>query len=145
MKLTNIIKATFVLIFLASSIHSICQKVTYKNLIGTSWVLFDSSRTLTMTFHFIDSSQLSQKSWAPRYQPDMVTIIKYSLDTTTNPTLLNVEWEGEVLKCTSCSIKILNNLLIIQNSSDSQADKPSSKSERIPTQWVFKKENLTHK
>jgi hypothetical protein len=145
MKRTNIIKTIFLFSFLAISTPSICQKVTYKNLIGTSWVLFDSARALTMTFQFIDSSHLSQKSWAPRYQPSMTTVIKYSLDTTKNPTLLNVEWEGEVLKCTSCSIKILGRLLVIENSSVSQTDKPLSETEGLQTKWIFKKVVLTHK
>jgi len=145
MKRTNIIKTIFLFSFLSILTPSICQKVTYKNLIGTSWILFDSARALTITFQFIDSSHLSQKSWAPRYQPSMTTVIKYSLDTTKNPTSLNVEWEGEVLKCTSCSIKILDRLLVIENSSVSQADKPLSETEGLQTKWIFKKVVRNHK
>ena len=145
MKLISILKTIILCNFLLISTHSICQKVTYKNLIGTSWVLFDSTRALTMTFQFIDSSQLSQKSWAPRYQPSMTTVIKYSLDTTKSPTLLNLEWKGEILNCTSCSVKILDNFLVIQNSSDSQKAKPLNKTGELQTKWVFKKEIPTHK
>ncbi len=145
MKRTNIIKTIFLFSFLSILTPSICQKVTYKNLIGTSWILFDSARALTITFQFIDSSHLNQKSWAPRYQPSMTTVIKYSLDTTKNPTSLNVEWEGEVLKCTSCSIKILDRLLVIENSSVSQADKPLSETEGLQTKWIFKKVVRNHK
>ena len=145
MKPTNIIKTILLLIFLTISTPSICQKVTYKKLIGTSWVLFDSARALTMTFQFIDSNHLSQKSWAPRYQPYMTTVSKYSLDTIKNPTLLNVEWEGEVLKCTSCSIKILDRLLVIENSSGRQLHKPLSQTDGLQTKWVFKKVVPSHK
>lgn len=141
----NIIKTIFFLSFITVSTTSVCQKVTYKNLIGTSWRLFDSARALTMTFQFIDSSHLSQKSWAPRYQPSMTTEIKYSLDTTKNPTVLNVEWEGEMLKCTSCSIKISDRLLVIENSGVSKADKPLSKTDELKTKWVLKKVVPNHK
>jgi hypothetical protein len=139
MKQINILKTMFLIGFLTISIPSICQKVTYKNLAGTSWVLFDSSRALTMTLKFIDSSHLSQKSGAPRYQQSMTTVIRYSLDTTQNPTLLNVEWEGEVLKCKSCSIKILDRLLVIENSNISQANKSIKETEGLQTKWIFKK------
>src|SRR5205085_8692084 len=109
------------------SIHSLCQKVTYKTLLGTSWVFFDSAQALTMTFRFIDSSHLRQKSWAPRYQPVMETVIKYSLDANKNPTLLNLEWEGEVLKCTTCTIKTMDSVLIIQSLNNSQVDQSRNK------------------
>jgi hypothetical protein len=145
MKRPYITETIFLFYFLAISTPSICQKATYKNLIGTSWILFDSTRALTMTFQFIDSSHLSQKSWAPRYQPSMTTVIKYSLDTTKKPTLLNVEWEGEVLKCTSCSIKILDRLLVIENSSVNQAEKPLSETEELQTKCIFKKVVRNHK
>lgn len=145
MNRTNIIKTIFILYFIAISTTSVCQKVTYKNLIGTSWCLFDSARALTMTLQFIDSSHLSQKSWAPRYQPAMTTVIKYSLDTTKNPTLLNVEWEGDMLKCTSCTIKISDRLLVIENSGVSLAGKPLGKTDEMQTKWVFKKVVPSHK
>lgn len=69
----------------------------------------------------------------------MTTVIKYSLDTTKNPTLLNVKWEGEMLKCASCSIKISDRFLVIEDSDVSKANKPLSKTEELQTKWVFKK------
>jgi hypothetical protein len=138
-------KTKLFFIFLAVSTHSLCQKVTYKNLLGTSWVLFDSAQALTMTFKFIDSSHLSQKSWAARYQPVMETIIKYSLDASKNPTLLNVEREGEVLKCTTCTIKTMDSLLIIQSLSNSKVDQPPSRTNSLESTWVFKKVAVSNK
>jgi len=144
MKLCSIIKTIFLFISLSITTHSICQKVTYKSLIGTSWVLFDSVQALTMTFQFIDSSHLSQNSWAPRYQPSMKTIINYSLDTTKKTTLLNVEWKGEVLKCISCKVKIIDSFLVIESLSNGIVDKPLSNTEKLQTKWVFKKVFPSH-
>jgi hypothetical protein len=140
-----LMKIILLFIFLATSIYSSCQKVTYKSLIGTSWVLFDSARGLTMTFTFLDSTHLSQKSKAVRYQQVMETIMKYSLDANKDRTLLNVEWEGEVLKCTTCTVKMMDSLLIIQSLHNSKVDKLRSKTEALESTWVFKKIALSNK
>ncbi|RZK98192.1 MAG: hypothetical protein EOO89_32450 [Pedobacter sp.] len=69
----------------------------------------------------------------------METVIKYSLDTSKDPTLLNVEWEGEILKCTTCTVKILDGLLTIQSVSKSKVDKPQSKTDVSESTWIFRK------
>ena len=132
-------KTISLIALLIISTVSFSQKVGYKDLIGTSWKSFDEAQAWTMTFTFIDSTHLRQKSYAPRYQPTMETVIKYSLDTEHETTLLNIEWKGALLKCTSCKVNISRDLLIIQSVTESTEDKGQNKNKTSNGAWVFKK------
>jgi hypothetical protein len=137
-------KTILVLLLLTISIHGICQKVTYDNLIGTSWKLLDLAKTINMVFKFVDSKNLSQKSWDARYQPFMETIISYSLDTTSTPTLLHVDWKGEIMNCTECYISVADSLLIIQNIINPQDNSELKKAETLKKTLVFKMQSQSN-
>ena len=108
-------KKIFVSFCLLIANHCFSQNVTYKNIVGTSWEMLDTTIALKMNFTFIDYKTINQKSWAARYQPNMETNISYFLDTANTPTILNVEWKGEVMNCTKCFISFSDDHLIIEN------------------------------
>lgn len=132
-----IMKEIFVFFSLLVSSIGFSQQVTYKNLVGTAWEMVDTSTSLKMTFTFINSKTINQKSWDARYQPTMQTNIGYFLDTTSTPTLLNVEWKGEVMDCTKCFVSFSENYLIIQNTYDLPDKSNVVKSETGRRRLVF--------
>jgi hypothetical protein len=72
------------------SFNSFSQKVAYKDLIGTKWVSLDTVSATTTTYIFIDSTNMIDSSWAPRYQPVEKNTQKYSLDTANSITILSI-------------------------------------------------------
>jgi len=76
------------LALLLFSVDVISQKVTYKGLVGTTWV--SKTGLTTLTYVFTDSSHLIQSVSAPQFKLEEKSTVKYSLDTSVTPTLIHL-------------------------------------------------------
>ncbi|HTB52273.1 MAG TPA: hypothetical protein VK718_05810 [Ferruginibacter sp.] len=117
-------------IFLLLSINSFSQKVTYKDLIGTSWILNDTTESLVMGLKFVDSSHLIQTFSAPKVNMSVSDTPNYLLDLSYNPVLIHITGvSGEQRKINYMwLVKIDGNILKFQG----------DESGEIPAKWIDK-------
>ena len=80
-------KIIIVLFCLIISLNTLGQKVTYQDLIGTSWAYTKMPISDSISFVFLDSSHYMFYYWKDNTNYFNGTLMKYSLDTSYNPTL----------------------------------------------------------
>ena len=80
-------KVIILLFCLTISLNNSGQKVTYQDLIGTSWTYTKMPISDSISFVFLDSSYYKFYYWKDNKNHFNGTLMKYSLDTSYTPTL----------------------------------------------------------
>ena len=108
-------KNILLLLCLIISLSSFGQKITYQDLIGTSWTYAKMPISDSISFVFLDSSSYKFYYWENNKNYFNGTLMEYSLDTSYTPTLWHfgayeTEKEGEKVRFAGvyCFIKFID-------------------------------------
>jgi hypothetical protein len=118
---------------LTTSIKFFGQKVTYNDLIGTSWTYTKMPKSDSISFVFIDSAHYKFYYWKDGKNLYDGTLMNYSLDTSYTPTLWHFgnyirEDDGKKIEVSGvyCFLKFINKN-ILEAHSTSEGTKPRKK------------------